>query len=140
MERKKLFLILQSVVCVLGALALIAAVLVVYFTGSEAHALDPLTPVFSQHIVGESLKLAAPLLFIGLCMTAVGLLLGVQDEKGLGPVKGGKVENRAPGGKTLRTVLLIAAAVLLIVGILNGSARDVFVKAAKICTECVGLG
>ena len=55
-------------------------------------------------------------------------------------VKGGKVENRAPGGKILRTVLLLVAVALLVLGVFNGSARDVFGKAVKICTECVGLG
>ena len=29
---------------------------------------------------------------------------------------------------------------LLVLGVFNGSARDVFGKAVKICTECVGLG
>ncbi|MBO6014844.1 MAG: thioredoxin [Oscillospiraceae bacterium] len=40
----------------------------------------------------------------------------------------------------MRTILLIAAIVLIGAGIFNGSARDVFGKAIKICTECVGLG
>ncbi|MBO6039679.1 MAG: thioredoxin [Oscillospiraceae bacterium] len=40
----------------------------------------------------------------------------------------------------VRTVLLIAAIVLIIAGLFNGSARDVFSKAVRICTECVGLG
>ncbi|MBQ6431502.1 MAG: hypothetical protein IJJ99_06485 [Oscillospiraceae bacterium] len=45
---------------------------------------------------------------------------------------------------TRRTVLwagLCAAAVLLIVlGVVNGGSRDVFAKAVKICSECIGLG
>ena len=36
---------------------------------------------------------------------------------------------------------LFAAAVLLVVlGVLNGGARDVLAKAIKICSECIGLG
>ncbi|MBO5999675.1 MAG: thioredoxin [Lachnospiraceae bacterium] len=42
--------------------------------------------------------------------------------------------------RTIRIFLLAAAIVLLLAGIFNGSARDVFGKAVKICTECVGLG
>ena len=42
--------------------------------------------------------------------------------------------------QTLRTALLILACVLIVAGVFNGSARDVFGKAVKICTECVGLG
>lgn len=42
--------------------------------------------------------------------------------------------------RTLRAALLILACVLIVAGVFNGSARDVFGKAVKICTECVGLG
>ena len=40
----------------------------------------------------------------------------------------------------LRGVLYIAAAALIVVGIMNGGMRDVLVKAINICTECIGLG
>ena len=40
----------------------------------------------------------------------------------------------------LRAVVLIAAVLLIIAGIVNGGALDVLVKAINICTECVGLG
>ena len=49
----------------------------------------------------------------------------------------------AHGGKQvmiLRIVLIAAAIALIILGICNGSANDVFVKAINICTECIGLG
>ena len=37
-------------------------------------------------------------------------------------------------------VLVAAALVLIIWGVLNGGMRDVLVKAINICTECIGLG
>ncbi len=37
-------------------------------------------------------------------------------------------------------VILTASVVLLILGIFNGGVADVFAKAVKICTECIGLG
>ncbi|MBR5980749.1 MAG: thioredoxin [Firmicutes bacterium] len=37
-------------------------------------------------------------------------------------------------------VVAIAAVVLIILGVYNGSAKAVHTKAANICTECVGLG
>ena len=40
----------------------------------------------------------------------------------------------------LRRVLMAAAVVFIILGVMNGSMKDVLVKAIKICTECVGLG
>ena len=39
-----------------------------------------------------------------------------------------------------RAVVLLAAAVLIVLGILNGGIDDVLGKAALICTECIGLG
>ena len=52
---------------------------------------------------------------------------------------------RAAAGKprssaVLQTALIAAAVALIILGIFNGSARDVLYKAVTICTECVGLG
>ena len=40
----------------------------------------------------------------------------------------------------LRCTLLAVAAVLIVVGILNGGMADVLGKAINICTECIGLG
>lgn len=40
----------------------------------------------------------------------------------------------------LRRVLMAAAVLFIILGIVNGGMKDVLVKAIKICTECVGLG
>ena len=42
-------------------------------------------------------------------------------------------------GKTARTVLALAALILILLGVLNGGAGDVLAKAAKICSECIGL-
>ncbi len=54
----------------------------------------------------------------------------------------GRVEAlRAPLVTTVLRVLVFALAVtFLILGIVNGGAGDVFMKAIKICTECIGLG
>ena len=140
MNKTKLFLAIQSIVCILLAVMLITAVIGIYRDGAAAQAENPLARIFSREIAAERLRPVAPLFFAGIALTAAGLVLGVKDENAMKPVDGGKVENRAPGGKTLRTLLLIAAVILIIAGLFNGSARDVFGKAVKICTECVGLG
>ena len=140
MKNNRIFLIIQSILCILLAALLITAVIGIYRNGSAARAENPLAWIFTREIVAERFRPIAPLFFAAVVLSAVGLILGVKDENGLKPVKSGKVENRAPGGKTLRTVLLIAAVVLIVAGVFNGSARDVFSKAVKICTECVGLG
>jgi len=40
----------------------------------------------------------------------------------------------------VRIVLFAAALAMIAAGILNGSMRDVLIKAINLCTECVGLG
>lgn len=140
MKNVRLFLIIQSILCVLLALVMIAVVIGIYREGAALRADDPLAAIFTREIAAEAFSAIAPLLFAAVGMAAVGLILGIRDENSLKPAAGGKVENRAPGGKTVRTVLLVAAVVLIVAGAFNGSARDVFGKAVKICTECVGLG
>ena len=44
------------------------------------------------------------------------------------------------GKKVLWAALLIAALLLIILGIANGGAGDVLAKAVKICSECIGIG
>lgn len=40
----------------------------------------------------------------------------------------------------VRGCVFVIAVVFIIVGIINGGAKDVLVKAVNICTECIGLG
>ena len=42
--------------------------------------------------------------------------------------------------RALWAALFCLAAVLIALGIANGGARDVLTKAARICSECIGLG
>ena len=44
------------------------------------------------------------------------------------------------GAAVLRICLLALSGILLVLGALNGGARDVFAKAAAVCSECIGLG
>ena len=140
MDKKKVFLIIQSLLWILVAGLLIVSVISIYRDGTVLRAEDPLAVIFSREIAANAFRVIAPLFLAAIGMTVAGLFLGIRDEDGLKPVKGGKVENRAPEGKTLRTALLVAAIVLIVAGVFNGSARDVFGKAVKICTECIGLG
>ena len=42
--------------------------------------------------------------------------------------------------RAVQLVILAAAVVFIVMGVANGSAHDVLVKAINICTECIGLG
>ena len=44
------------------------------------------------------------------------------------------------GQNKLRLLILCTAIVFILLGVMNGGAYDVLVKAINICTECIGLG
>ena len=226
MNKTRLFLIIQSVLCILLAGMFAAAAIGIYREGLVLKAADPLNWIYTREKAAAALRPTLPLLVLSLSVTAVGLFLGIRDENGEKPVKntecmrdltvgrvaeesaemkaersrqkrllcGGwivfalcmipvllyitngdhfpngdlepvflalvgkeqikaerasgvqpetkKEENKSLAGKNrlLRAVVLALAVVLIIAGVFNGSARDVFGKAVKICTECVGLG
>ena len=257
MNRTRIILIVQSVLCVLLAVLLAAAAFGIYRQGLAAKAADPLIWIFTREKASAALVPVWPLLALSLVLTAVGLFLDVHDRNAGKPVKDTEIlrnltvsrvfaesaamktertrEKRLlwtgraafalcmvpvllyvtnaghfPNGelepvflalighvlpwtamglaalmitsvlaeksllreieaakeqirveknsgmsqetkkeetkpltrniRMLRTALLILAIVLIIAGVFNGSSRDVFGKAVKICTECVGLG
>ncbi len=257
MNKSRLFLIVQSVLCIILVVMLAVAAIGIYREGLALKATDPLSWIYTRDKAAVALRPVLPLLALSLVMTAVGLFLGIRDENGEKPVKdteclrdltvsrvtaesaemkaersrqkkllyGGwsvfalcmipvllyitngnhfpdgdlepvflalaghvlpwiamglavlmissvlqeksmqkeieaakeqirvektsgvspeekKKETKLPARniRLLRTALFVLAVVLIIAGVFNGSARDVFGKAVKICTECVGLG
>lgn len=40
----------------------------------------------------------------------------------------------------IRAVVLVVGVTFVVLGVLNGGANDVMIKAINICTECIGLG
>ena len=59
---------------------------------------------------------------------------GSRQKKGAAPAQKTDTKRR------LQLIVAIAAVVFIILGVINGSAKAVYTKAANICTECVGLG
>ena len=153
MSKQKLFLLAQSILCVLLVLLLAAAVIGLFREGVSLKAEDPLHWIFTRETVGARLAPILPLLLLSLVLTVIGLALGIRDEKAerarqKKPVKAGGIKSEEKrAGKTpsshtrlLQGVVLALALALIAAGVCNGSAADVFGKAVKICTECVGLG
>ena len=154
MPRKRIFLIIQAVLCALAAGLLAAAALSLYFDGAAKQAQgDMFYYMYTREKVGERLRPILPLLIGSLGMTLGGLILGVRDENADRPTQDDKllrdlsgIRDRAvhqtAGSRelSLRAVILSLAVVLIIAGILNGGLEEVLAKGAAICMECVGLG
>ena len=124
------------------AAALIWAVLDVYLAGRALRAADPAAVIFSREAVAARLPL--PLLLLGLWLAALIAALAARPGKKPRPAASGAASAPAPPQSRrealLRGALLGLALLLVLLGVLNGGLRDVFIKAANICTECIGLG
>ena len=134
---------LLAVCCIALAVILAAGAVVLYADGTARRAENPLESIYTPEKAGQVLTAALPVFLVLLCVLAACLMLGVKPPKGKGG-KGDGEPSPVPGEmkhvNTIRTVVLTAAVLLIIAGILNGGVLDVLVKAINICTECVGLG
>ena len=76
----------------------------------------------------------------------VGLLKDLAAGSSTGEAQADKTMDVSPDGSRkrlvmwVRIIVLAAAAAMIIAGALNGSLRDVLIKAINLCTECIGLG
>ncbi len=142
MTRTKLFLFLQALLCVLLAVLGAASLIALYREGAALRASgDTLAWIFSREKAAQRMAALAPLFFLSLGMTAAGLILGIRQEAARPAPKPMAPLPAAPRRTAIvRTAVLIAAVGMIAAGVLNGSMRDVLVKAVNLCMECVGLG
>ena len=87
MNGKKLYLIIQSILCIVLVVLLAATAIGIYREGVAAKAENPLAWVFSREKVAERFRPLAPLFFAGIGMAVAGLILDIRDEKSEKPVK-----------------------------------------------------
>ena len=146
-KRTKTILWLESALCALAAFLWIAAAVRICREGLAARAAgDPLAPVFTREIVRARALPGALALCAAVAVAVAARLLRVRTEDGekrggsSGTVRAVPPVAEGKRTRTVRITLLVFALALIAAGILNGSARDVLVKAAHLCTECVGLG
>lgn len=99
--------------------------------------------IYTAEKVSAWLKAAVPAAILLGVLTIAGLALGVKDQKAGRPAEQDRMINNGvetKHGGSIRIILIAAAMILIIAGILNGSARDVLIKAIYICRECIGIG
>ena len=144
----KTFLILRRITA--AATLLVTALLCIgfvsiYLTGQSSENLVNgvyLSPVFTRENVGEMLLHLAPVFVIyGLLVVAACVTQAVSGSKSdTYPTPRPVRYTDTPRQGATRLVLAALALLFIILGVMNGGARDVLVKAINICTECIGLG
>ena len=87
MTEKKLYLVLQSVLCILLVILLAASAVSIYREGKARKAENPMEWVYTREAVGEKFKPIAPLFFGAIGLTVAGWVLAVKDETADKPVK-----------------------------------------------------
>ena len=145
MNRKNVLLIVQSVLCVLCAAGLIVADLLIYFRGISEQESDPMVQIYTVDAIANHVMIIFPVIIVSLIVTVILLTLKIKDPNADRAVNVAGIRTKTLGEKSsatviARTVILLIAVAFIITGIINGSIYDVFVKASKICTECIGLG
>lgn len=141
MKRTGFIKIVSSAVCIALAVYLAVSSVFIYREGMTRRASDPSASVYTPEAVRQKLLPALPAAAAILLLTAAGRKharngLHRQEEPDCRMPAGAIPRRAAP----IRGVMLAAALILLLCGILNGSARDVMIKAIMICTECIGIG
>ena len=148
--------LIQSALCVLSAVALIAAALLIYFEGSAAKASDPMADVYTVEAIAAKAVFVLPVIAAAVIVTIICAVKGVKGaeikrapgatdtgkESGITSANNNTADASMPASTTniIRIAVILLAIILIIIGIFNGSFNDVFIKASKICTECIGLG
>ena len=142
MTGKHVYQILLSLLCILLAVLICSAAVGIYREGSRRKEEHPLETVYTKEAVEVASAHIAPLLIVTAVMAGGGILLGAGDDRKVYPsgMKRNVRKDRQVSQTIVRAVLLTAAVVCIIAGIFNGGMQDVFVKAANICSECIGLG
>jgi hypothetical protein len=152
MTRKRLFLIIESLLCALAAGLLAAAAIRMYIRGAAVQASgDLFYYIYTREKVGAVLVKLLPLVSALAAFTIAGWVLGIRDESADQPAALSGMDLKQSTLKAvpqksgrrehiLRIVILLLAILLIILGVRNGGLEEVLAKGASICTECVGLG
>lgn len=145
MSKKRVFLTVQALLCILIAAVLAVITVKTFIEGSAWQAAGhPSDWIFTREKAGRAFLTVLPLFCLSVVMTIIGRVKGIKDEDTKAVRTEMKMQNTAPeAAKRLvlvRRVMLVFAIAFVVLGIFNGSMKDVLVKAINICSECIGLG
>lgn len=99
-------------------------------------------PVFSRDAVAARLRPLLPWTVAYIVLLFVCTAVTAKDKAKRGKTSDKMYARPVEGKKTglVRMVLFAAAILFILLGVVNGGAGDVLIKAKNICTECIGLG
>ena len=128
---------------VLLAIALCWAALDLWLEGRAIRQTSPAAVIYSPEAVHARAGKVLPVFLAWLVALVAALCFGPRNAKPFHPRTRASAQAAVPTPRRLqwlRIGLFAAAAVLIVLGVLNGGLRDVLVKAVNLCTECIGLG
>ena len=98
--------------------------------------------IYSREAVAARLPLVLAVFGLWLAALMAALAVRPRSRPRPAPAKAAPAPEppRSRREALLRGALLGLALLLILVGVLNGGLRELFIKAANICTECIGLG
>ena len=159
MDRSRLYMSVQSIVCILAVILLAGAAIGIYGKGKAAKSEDPTAYIYTRESAISAVAPGVFMLIAGLGFSIAGAVMGIRDENEDKPASAdvcgegmkraandysSKKTEDAETGKgrmyKIRLVVLIVALICIIAGIANGNMKDILIKAINICTECIGLG
>ncbi len=147
MNRNIVLLFIQSILCIVIAVMLITAAISIYREGVMLRADNPMANIYTVDGIVKRLMPVIPVFITAVIITVINTVLGIKDELADRAVinidiKPNTITDNFNDRKlrNLRLAILAFSLVCIVIGILNGSMMDVFVKASRICTECIGLG
>lgn len=131
-----------AVLTLLLAAGLIWSAVDLYAAGRALRQTEPAAVIYRPEAVSARLEFLLPVLFLWLAALATALAAGAGRKRPAPDRKAPQTGESAasPRVRVLRAVLLGLALVLLLLGVLGGGLREVLLKAANLCTECIGLG
>ncbi len=110
--------------------------------------MDPVVTALCFTVLGGVLALCGWIAVSFLCAASLKRELAlVKEAVKTAPLAGVPIQTQSEKRKkdvmvlwVTRGVVFVAAAVLIVCGVVNGGMTDVFENAIKICTSCIGLG
>lgn len=141
MTVKRALLIIESLLCVIVAAMLIIGAMSIYTSGLALRNADPFADIYTVEAIKKAVTPVIPAFAALVITTIASVVMGVRDESAdkLSKIEAGKdLSEKAKESKSLKTIrciILCLAVLLMIIGMINGSIGDVFIKASNICSE-----